>query len=58
MTLCERRCYEQLVLVEKEVGFDTLYKLKNELFVFSPDTVHSFLEPVQISASKQIRSAV
>ena len=31
-TSCEMRCYEQLALIEKELGFDLLFKTKNETF--------------------------
>ena len=42
---CESRIFEQLVFVEKEIGFDNLFALKNEIFVVYKNVTGAFLDP-------------
>jgi hypothetical protein len=32
-TACEKRCYDLLVKIEKEISWDTLYKIKQATFL-------------------------
>jgi len=33
LTTCEKRCYDLLVKIEKEISWDTLVKIKNSTFL-------------------------
>jgi hypothetical protein len=37
LTSCEKRCYDLLVRIEKEISWDTLLKIKSATFLIESD---------------------